>query len=82
MRSLNDVGNVGLYSGGTMGAATATASITDVITQNSVLIGITLTAVSIVIGIVFKAIGTYHDIKHKRILEKQDLEYKKYLMSK
>lgn len=82
MGSINDAGNASLYSGGTMGAATATASVTDVVTQNSVLIGIALTAVSIVAGIVFKAIGAYHDIKHKRILEEQDAEYKKYLMSK
>jgi hypothetical protein len=82
MSYLNDAGNAGLYGGATMGVATTTASFTDVIAQNSVLIGITLTAVSIIVGIVFKAIGTYHDIKHKRILEQQDLEYKKYLMSK
>ena len=82
MSNLNDVGNAGLYSGAAMGAGTAATSFADVVTQNSILIGVTLTAVSIIIGIVFKAIGTYQDIKHKRTLEKQDAEYKKYLMGK
>jgi hypothetical protein len=81
MRLSNDAGNVGLYSGGAMGAGTAAGTITDIITQNATLIGISLTAISILIGLIFKLVGTYQEAKHNKIMQEQDAEFKRWQMS-
>lgn len=80
--SLNDAGNAALYSGAAMGTGTAAITITDWITQNSIIIGLSLTFFSIIVGIAFKAISAWQDAKHKRIMREQDAEYKKWLMEK
>lgn len=81
MRLSNDAGNVGLYSGGVMGTGTAAGTITDIITQNATLIGISLTAISILIGLIFKLVGTYQEAKHNKIMQEQDAEFKRWQMS-
>jgi hypothetical protein len=81
MRLSSDAGNAGLYTGGTLGAGTAAGTITDIITQNATLIGISLTAISILIGLIFKLIGTYQEAKHNKIMQEQDAEFKRWQMS-
>ena len=81
MRLSSDAGNAGLYTGGAMGAGTAAGTITDIITQNATLIGISLTAISILIGLIFKLVGTYQEAKHNKIMQKQDAEFKRWQMS-
>lgn len=81
MRLSSDAGNAGLYTGGTLGAGTAAGTITDIITQNATLIGISLTAISILIGLIFKLVGTYQDAKHNKIMQEQDAEFKRWQMS-
>lgn len=81
MRLSSDAGNAGLYTGGAMGAGTAAGTITDIITQNATLIGISLTAISILIGLIFKLVGTYQEAKHNKIMQEQDAEFKRWQMS-
>lgn len=81
MRLSSDAGNAGLYTGGAMGAGTAAGTITDIITQNATLIGISLTAISILIGLIFKMVGTHQEAKHNKIMQEQDAEFKRWQMS-
>lgn len=81
MRLSSDAGNAGLYTGGTLGAGTAAGTVTDIITQNATLIGISLTVISILIGLIFKLVGTYQEAKHNKIMQEQDAEFKRWQMS-
>lgn len=60
------VGNVGIYGSAVGGAATATATLADKVTEHAVMIGLGLTLVSLLVGVIFKVIAVRQTERHHR----------------